>query len=68
MQMLSNVFIVLAVSTLGILVEATAEQEIHENAKRTKPNILLIGVDQMRYDTPGCNGNILCQTPNIDQL
>jgi hypothetical protein len=35
MQMLSNIFIVLAVSTLGILVEATAEQEIHENAKGT---------------------------------
>lgn len=34
----------------------------------TMPNILWIGVDQMRYDTPGCNGNRLCQTPNIDRL
>jgi choline-sulfatase len=32
------------------------------------PNILWIGVDQLRYDTPGCNGNGVCQTPNIDRL
>lgn len=33
-----------------------------------RPNILWIGVDQMRFDTPGCNGNRVCQTPNIDRL
>ena len=33
-----------------------------------RPNVLWIGVDQMRYDTPGCNGNPVCQTPNIDRL
>ncbi|MBN1490729.1 MAG: sulfatase-like hydrolase/transferase [Phycisphaerae bacterium] len=33
-----------------------------------KPNILWIGVDQMRQDTPGCYGNRLCKTPNIDRL
>jgi choline-sulfatase len=33
-----------------------------------QPNILWIGVDQLRYDTPGCNGNKLCQTPNLDRL
>lgn len=32
------------------------------------PNILWIGVDQMRYDTPGCNGNVVCRTPHIDRL
>jgi hypothetical protein len=31
-------------------------------------NILWIGVDQMRYDTPGCNGNAVCRTANIDKL
>lgn len=33
-----------------------------------RPNILWIGVDQMRYDTPGCNGNSVCRTPALDQL
>ena len=33
-----------------------------------KPNILWIGLDQLRYDTLGCNGNTVCQTPNMDRL
>jgi arylsulfatase A-like enzyme len=33
-----------------------------------KPNILWIGVDQMRYDTPGCYGNPVCDTPHLDRL
>ena len=35
---------------------------------RERPNILWIGVDAMRYDTPGCNGNLICRTENIDRL
>lgn len=37
-----------------------------ENIK--KPNILFIMVDQMRYDSLGCNGNAVIKTPNIDRL
>jgi len=33
-----------------------------------KPNILWIGVDQMRADALGYNGNPICQTPNLDKL
>ena len=33
-----------------------------------QPNILWIGVDQMRADALGCNGNPICQTPYLDQL
>ncbi|MBC8449998.1 MAG: sulfatase-like hydrolase/transferase [Chloroflexi bacterium] len=33
-----------------------------------RPNILWIGVDQMRSDTPGCYGNSVCSTPHIDRL
>ena len=33
-----------------------------------QPNILWIGVDQMRADGLGCNGNTVCQTPNLDKL
>jgi arylsulfatase A-like enzyme len=31
-------------------------------------NILWIGVDQMRADTPGFAGNPVCQTPHLDAL
>ena len=34
----------------------------------TRPNILWIGLDQIRFDTPGCNGNSVCRTPNTDRL
>lgn len=34
----------------------------------TVPNILWIGVDQMRADTPAYAGNRVCQTPNLDRL
>ena len=33
-----------------------------------KPNILWIGLDQLRFDVPGCNGNPVCHTPVIDRL
>lgn len=31
-------------------------------------NVLLIGVDQMRYDVLGMAGNAVCRTPNMDRL
>lgn len=34
----------------------------------TRPNVLWIGVDQLRYDTPGYSGNNICKTPNLDAL
>ncbi len=35
---------------------------------KNHPNILWIGMDQIRYDTLACNGNPVCQTPAIDAL
>ena len=35
---------------------------------RQKPNIIWITDDQHRYDSLGCNGNEVLQTPNIDKL
>jgi arylsulfatase A-like enzyme len=32
------------------------------------PNILWIGLDQIRFDTPGVNGSTICKTPHIDRL
>lgn len=34
----------------------------------TRPNILIIYADQMRYDAMGCAGNPVIKTPNIDRL
>ncbi|HOW17612.1 MAG TPA: hypothetical protein PLC79_01140, partial [Phycisphaerae bacterium] len=55
---------------LAVIVTATAVmgQTTRGGADVGRPNILWIGVDQMRYDTPGCNGNSICRTPNIDRL
>jgi len=33
-----------------------------------KPNILWICADQQRFDSLGCQGNPLANTPNIDRL
>ena len=33
-----------------------------------KPNVLLIMTDQQRWDTLGCYGNKLIETPNLDWL
>ena len=34
----------------------------------SKPNILIIICDQLRYDALGCYGNKIIQTPAIDKL
>ncbi|NQT58088.1 MAG: sulfatase-like hydrolase/transferase [Bacteroidetes bacterium] len=36
--------------------------------EKTKPNVLWIGLDQIRYDTIGYYGNQFCKTPSIDRL
>ncbi|MHB9132409.1 MAG: sulfatase family protein [Armatimonadota bacterium] len=33
-----------------------------------QPNFIFINTDQQRYDTLGCNGSTVAQTPHIDQL
>ena len=37
-------------------------------SKNERPNVLWIVLDQLRYDTPGFNGNEVCHTPNMDRL
>jgi len=37
-------------------------------AAETRPNILYIMADDQRYDTLGCTGNPVLQTPNLDKL
>ena len=33
-----------------------------------QPNILILMVDQQRYDSCGCYGSQVCRTPNLDRL
>lgn len=33
-----------------------------------KPNIVLMVVDQMRFDALGANGNPVISTPNLDMM
>ncbi len=39
-----------------------------QGAQRRQPNILLLFVDQMRFDAMGCAGNTVVQTPSLDRL
>lgn len=41
---------------------------VYGNLKMQRPNILLIYVDQHRWDALGANGNPYIHTPNLDQL
>ena len=34
----------------------------------TPPNVLILMVDQQRYDSCGCYGSRVCRTPNLDRL
>jgi len=36
--------------------------------ERGRPNIVIFHTDQQRYDSLGCTGNVLADTPNIDRL
>src|SRR5689334_9291166 len=37
-------------------------------ADRSRPNILIFCVDEMRADHMACAGNTIVRTPNLDQL
>ena len=52
--------LILSAGLLGMTAFATAAA--------SQPNILLITVDDMNYDTPGCFGGPKGLTPNIDKL
>ncbi|HAL62541.1 MAG TPA: hypothetical protein DCP08_09075 [Chloroflexi bacterium] len=41
---------------------------LSQGGTEERPNILWLGVDQMRYDSAGCHGNQICSTPHLDKL
>ena len=55
----STRFAVLAVSLCSAL---------HSSLAAERPNILFLFADDQRYDTLGCSGHPIVQTPTIDRL
>ncbi len=43
-------------------------KSLNQNIEGNKPNILLITVDQMRYDCLSIAGHPVVETPNLDEL
>jgi arylsulfatase len=46
----------------------SAAAALPRNAAATRPNILLIMVDEMRWDAMGCEKHATVRTPNLDKL
>jgi arylsulfatase A-like enzyme len=51
-----------------VLTSSVACAQENEKSSPGKPNLIFILTDDQRYDTLGCNGNLVVQTPNIDRL
>ncbi len=58
----------MVVSTLAAFLMAMPWGACRADAARSKPNILFLLTDDQRWDTLGCMGNPVIQTPNIDHL
>jgi len=56
------------IAIIGLLMSGIGAAASPARGSADRPNILWIGVDQMRADTPGCNGNTICTTPHLDRL
>lgn len=41
---------------------------MQDSSQREAPNVLLIVTDQQRWDSLGCYGNQVVQTPHLDDL
>jgi arylsulfatase len=52
----------------GRITPARADQDGPARTDRGRPNILLLFVDQMRFDAMGCAGNAVVRTPALDRL
>ena len=47
---------------------AFSKESSHGSASRDRPNIIVFVTDDQRWDTMGCVGNPIIQTPNLDRL
>jgi arylsulfatase A-like enzyme len=58
----------LGASAAGLGAMAVSPRDAGRPADGGKPNILFILADDQRFDTMGCAGNPIIQTPNVDRL
>ncbi|MFI3249084.1 MAG: sulfatase-like hydrolase/transferase [Rikenellaceae bacterium] len=59
-------------SLLGVMValpnDASAKKTQAQTPTQTRPNVILINVDDMGWGDPSCYGGKVIETPNIDRL
>ncbi|MDR3792372.1 MAG: arylsulfatase [Terracidiphilus sp.] len=66
---LSSAAAVLAASGVRAEARAVAAENVRPDPRRlTKPNVLLLMADQLRFDCVGAYGNKAIHTPNLDRL
>lgn len=58
------ILVILSFVSLVLSIELAAA----DNAKVSKPNVVVIFIDDMGFADPSCFGNPLIKTPNIDRL
>lgn len=54
--------------TLAMLLSGTCGTRVVAAAPATRPNIVFILVDDLRWDALGCTGHPFVETPNIDRI
>ena len=60
-------FLLLAATGLSLLPAVANEERVASSAK-SRPNIVFILTDDLRWNTLGCAGDPIIQTPNVDRL
>jgi N-sulfoglucosamine sulfohydrolase len=61
--------LLLSTICIGLAISSAALAELTVNTQQAKPNILLITVDDMNYDSVGAFGcKVIGTTPNLDQF
>jgi choline-sulfatase len=55
-------------SLAGLIATLALTTSLHAAATPTRPNILFLFADDQRFDTLGCAGHPIIQTPTIDRL
>ncbi len=54
--------------TLAVRTQAADNENPGQVQDRVRPNVVLVITDDQRYDTLGCTGHPVVQTPHIDRL
>lgn len=60
------IFIAIVICTITLLLGCNTD--VAQNAKPKQPNIIMIMIDDLGYESVGCYGGTSYKTPNIDRL